>query len=63
MRESLLLERQSDNKVQLSQIESERLLAELVEKELAARKKAGPSPRLNPLQKRPRAVGIVAFWR
>lgn len=42
IRDSLLLERQSDNRIQLSQIESERLLAELVDKELSARKKAGP---------------------
>lgn len=41
IRESLLLERQSDNRIQLSQIESERLLAELVENELSVRKKAG----------------------
>ena len=41
IRDSLLLERQSDNRIQLSQIESERLLAELVDKELSARKKAG----------------------
>jgi len=41
MKESLLLERQSNNKIQLSQIESERLLADLVANELAARKAAG----------------------